>query len=48
MEKPLRILFAEDNKSDVEIAKRLITKAGISFVDRVVESKEDFIEALCF
>jgi len=46
MEKPLRILFAEDNKSDVEIAKRLITKAGISFVDRVVESKEDFIEAL--
>lgn len=46
MEKPLRILFAEDNKSDVEIAKRLITKAGISFVDRVVESKEDFIDAL--
>ncbi len=46
MEKPLRILFAEDNKSDVEIAKRMITKAGITFIDRIVESKDDFIDAL--
>ena len=46
MEQLLRILFVEDNESDVEIEKRLINKDGIHFEDRIVESKEDFISAL--
>jgi PAS domain S-box-containing protein len=46
MEKPLRILFVEDNKSDVEIEKRLISKEGIHFVDENIDTKEDFIAAL--
>jgi len=46
MEKPLRILIVEDNKSDVEIEKRLLRKEGILFDDMVVDSKEEFIAAL--
>jgi len=46
MEKLLRILIVEDNKSDVEIEKRLLGKEGISFEDMVVESKDDFILGL--
>ncbi len=46
MDKPLRILIVEDNNSDVEIEKRLLSKAGITFVDRIVETKEDFITEL--
>jgi PAS domain S-box-containing protein len=46
MEKPLRILIVEDNKSDVEIEKRLLRKEGILFEDTVVDSKEEFIAAL--
>lgn len=46
MEKPLRILIVEDNKSDVEIEKRLITREGIQYEDRVVDTKDEFIAAL--
>jgi len=46
MEKPLRILLVEDNTSDVEIVKRLLSKGGIHFVDQVVETKEEFVAAI--
>ncbi len=46
MEKPIRILIVEDNKSDIEIEKRMISREGIVFEDTVVESKDDFIAAL--
>ena len=46
MEKPLRILIVEDNTSDVEIVKRLLSKGGFHFTDKVVESKEEFISAM--
>ncbi|MEI6750002.1 MAG: PAS domain S-box protein [Bacteroidota bacterium] len=46
MEKNLKILIVEDLESDAEILKRMITKEGINFVDRIVETKDDFINAL--
>ena len=46
MEKPLRILIVEDNTSDVEIVKRLLNKGGFHFIDKVIESKEEFISAM--
>lgn len=46
MDNPLRLLIVEDNESDVEIMRRLISREGIVFVDQVVESKEDFKTAL--
>jgi len=46
MEQTLHILIVEDLESDAEILKRIITREGIKFVDRIVETKEDFIEAL--
>jgi CheY-like chemotaxis protein len=46
MESHLRILIVEDNYSDVEIEKRLLRKEGITFDDRVVETKDDFITEL--
>jgi PAS domain S-box-containing protein len=46
MEKPLRILITEDNQSDVEIEKRIISKEGINFIDKVVDTKDEFIKAL--
>lgn len=38
----IRILFVEDLPSDVELAKREITKGGIVFSYRVVETEKDF------
>jgi len=46
MEQPLRILMVEDNFLDAELIKREIKKNGISFVDRIVETKDEFTEAL--
>jgi two-component system, cell cycle sensor histidine kinase and response regulator CckA len=46
MEKTLRILIVEDTESDAEMVKRVIGKEGIDFVDRIVETKDDFINAL--
>lgn len=46
MEKILRILIVEDLESDAEIAKRIFTQNGIKFVDRIVETKSDYIDAL--
>ncbi len=46
MEKPLRILMVEDLASEVKIMKHEIDKAGMPFTDKVVETKESFIESL--
>ena len=46
MEKILHILIVEDLESDAEIAKRILTQDGIKFVDRIVDTKEDYIDAL--
>lgn len=46
MEKTLRILIVEDLESDAEILKRIMAREGIEFIDRIVETKEDFINAL--
>jgi PAS domain S-box-containing protein len=46
MEQPLRILMVEDNILDAELIKREIKKNGILFVDRLVETKDDFTKAI--
>jgi PAS domain S-box-containing protein len=46
MKKIMRILIVEDLESDAEILKRIIAKEGIEFVDMIVETKEEFVEAL--
>ena len=43
---PLKILFAEDISTDFELAERTLRKGGINFISKVVETKEEFFEAL--
>jgi len=42
----LKILFVEDLPSDVELAKRTLTKEGIVFQSRVVDTEADFLREL--
>jgi len=42
----LKILFAEDLYSDVEIARKAIKKENINFIDRVVDNEVDYKKAL--
>ncbi|MGC9151341.1 MAG: PAS domain S-box protein [Microbacter sp.] len=46
MESTLKILMIEDNFLDAELIKREIKKNEIRFVDRLVETKEEMLEAL--
>lgn len=46
MEKAIRILYVEDIPSDAELVLREISKSGIHFTHLVVETKEDYIDAL--
>jgi len=46
MERNLRILIVEDIESDAEILKRILRHEGLKFEDRIVETKDDFINAL--
>jgi len=42
----LKILFVEDLPTDVELAKRTLTKEGIVFQSRVVDTEADFLREL--
>lgn len=42
----LKILFLEDSVTDVELVQRTLRKANIKFSPRVVETREDFINAI--
>jgi PAS domain S-box-containing protein len=46
MEDTIKILFIEDVATDLELVKRSIRKSEISFFEKVVETEEDFIQAL--
>jgi PAS domain S-box-containing protein len=46
MEKNLRILIVEDLESDAEILKRVLSHEGVIFEDIIVETKDDFVNAL--
>jgi len=46
MKSKLKILFVEDVPSDFELIKREIKKNGIEFADKLVETREDYTEAL--
>ncbi|MCB2209086.1 MAG: PAS domain S-box protein [Bacteroidetes bacterium] len=46
MESKLKILFVEDEHTDFELIKREIKKNGIEFADKLVETREDYTEAL--
>jgi len=46
MENKLKILFVEDNPTDVELTQYAIRKAGINFESKVVQTQEEFENAL--
>ncbi|MCX6175574.1 MAG: PAS domain S-box protein [Ignavibacteriales bacterium] len=46
MENKLKILFVEDLPTDVELAKRTLTKEGIKFQSHIVENETDFVREL--
>ena len=46
MDKELRILMLEDNPDDAELIIRCLQKAGMVFLSRVVDTKDDFIREL--
>lgn len=46
LDKPVKILFAEDNHDDLELATRELTQNGIEHIALNVISPEKFIEAL--
>lgn len=46
MEKVARILMLEDVEHDAVIAERLLKKEGIKFVSKLVETREQFVNAL--
>jgi len=43
---PIKILFVEDLFADVEMARRTLKKGNIEFIDRVVDTEEEFQKAL--
>ena len=46
MAKELRILILEDVATDAELMERELSKAGIAFVSKLVETEEGFIKGL--
>jgi signal transduction histidine kinase len=46
MEKGLKVLVLEDMDEDLELIERTLTKAGLDFEAKRVDTKEEFIEAL--
>jgi two-component system, sensor histidine kinase and response regulator len=46
MEKILKILIVEDNPSDVELMREEVKSNNIQFIDKVVETKEEYIKML--
>lgn len=46
MEKELKILMLEDLQDDVGLIERTLSKQGLSFITRRVDTKEEFSEAL--
>ncbi|MCW3120375.1 MAG: domain S-box protein [Chitinophagaceae bacterium] len=46
MEKILKILLLEDDLTDVDLIKRVLSRAGFQFQPVVASGKEDFIEAI--
>jgi signal transduction histidine kinase len=46
MEKELKILMLEDMQDDVGLIERTLTKQGIQFVSKRVDTREEFIDAL--
>ena len=46
MESKIKILFVEDTPSDVELIQREITKSGMQFISKIVETRNQFIQAL--
>jgi PAS domain S-box-containing protein len=43
---PIRLLYVEDDSSDAEIVLREISKSDLTFKHLIVDTKEDYIEAL--
>jgi PAS domain S-box-containing protein len=46
MKTKLKILFVEDVPEDAELVKREIKKSGFEFVDKIVETKKDYTDAI--
>jgi signal transduction histidine kinase len=46
MEKIIKILLLEDNAADADLLVRQLTKAGIDFSFKIVETRKTFVEAL--
>lgn len=46
MGKQLRILHIEDSPADAGLIERQLMKAGLDFIIRIIETKEDFIHSL--
>lgn len=43
---PLRILILEDNPDDAELIRRELHRVSVAFVDRCVQSKDDFLRQM--
>ena len=46
MDKELRILILEDVPTDAELMEQELHKAGMAFISKRVETREDFFEAI--
>ena len=46
MSNKIKILFVEDLPSDVEIARRVLKRENINFVDQVVDNEIDYRKAI--
>lgn len=46
MQKELKILMLEDLQDDVGLIERILSKQGISFISKRVDTREEFIDAL--
>lgn len=46
MEKDLKILMLEDVQDDVGLIERILTKQGISFLSKRVDTRDEFMDAL--
>lgn len=46
MEKTIKVLLLEDNSSDADLIIRQLTKSGMKFISRIVETRKMFEESL--
>jgi DNA-binding NtrC family response regulator len=46
MKKDIKILILEDNAADADLVKRQLTKSGMAFVSKIVETRNMFEDAL--